>query len=123
MTSSSPSGRRAGRSGRRGLFRSCRERFGRLHAELDDLSRFAGEPVPDVLLRIVRTTGMDAEVLLGPEAPRRSAAVQALLAVAAELHRSQPGPARRDSCGRSGSRVPPRSIRASTRRRWPVVCG
>ncbi|MDQ1247840.1 MAG: ATP-dependent helicase UvrD/PcrA, partial [Actinomycetota bacterium] len=66
------------------------QRFDRLHAELDSLARHAGEPVPDLIGRILRVTGMDTELLLGDGAVSRLAAVEALLSVAGQFQVGDP---------------------------------
>lgn len=40
---------------------AARERFARFAAELADLRRHAGDPLPDFLLRVMRTTGIEVE--------------------------------------------------------------
>jgi DNA helicase-2/ATP-dependent DNA helicase PcrA len=60
---------------------AARARFARLSAELRELRRHLGEPLLDLLQRVVRTTGLDVEVGAGPLAARtrRSDAIGAFL--------------------------------------------
>ncbi len=70
---------------------AARRRFGLLSSELNSLARHAGEPVPDLLARILRTTGADIEILLRDDAERINAAIDALLNVAASFPANSPG--------------------------------
>ena len=69
---------------------AARRRFALLHSELEGLARHAGEPVPDLLARIIGVTGMDVEVLLGADAERRLAALDTLMGVAGQFHLGEP---------------------------------
>ena len=59
----------------------ARERFARLDAELRDLRRHVGDPLLDLLHRVLATTGLDVEVGAAPNAPRtrRSEALASFL--------------------------------------------
>jgi DNA helicase-2/ATP-dependent DNA helicase PcrA len=48
----------------------ARERFGRLSAELRELRRHVGEPLLDLLQRVIRLTGLEVEVAAAPSAAR-----------------------------------------------------
>ncbi len=68
----------------------ARARFALLAAELESLAWHAGEPVPDLLARILRTTGADVELLLGADAEWASSAIDSLFSVAASFAASSP---------------------------------
>ncbi len=59
----------------------ARERFGRFDAELRGLRRHVGDPLLDLLHRVLATTGLDVEVGAAPNAPRtrRSEALASFL--------------------------------------------
>jgi DNA helicase-2/ATP-dependent DNA helicase PcrA len=59
----------------------ARERFGRLAAELRGLRRHAGEPLTDLVQRVLTTTGLDVEVAASPQAAdaRRGEALESFL--------------------------------------------
>ncbi len=69
------------RPGGLGYSTAARERFARLAGELRDLRRHVGEPLLDLLHRVLATTGLDVEVGAAPYAPRtrRSDALVAFL--------------------------------------------
>ena len=58
--------------------------------EYREASRLTGEPVTDQLVRLMQTTGMDAELLLGPNAPAHVAAVESLLDAAGQYQAAHP---------------------------------
>ena len=67
---------------------AARSRFAALAAELSELTRLAGSPVPEVINQVVRVTGLDTEILVADDAERRLAAVDSLLTVAGQFHQS-----------------------------------
>ncbi|MCB0915221.1 MAG: ATP-dependent helicase [Actinobacteria bacterium] len=70
---------------------AARQRFSQLAAELEALGHHAGEPVPDLLARILRVTGAEVEILLDDADGRVAAAIDALLALAASFRPGSPG--------------------------------
>lgn len=67
---------------------AARSRFAALAAELSELTRLAGSPVPDVLIHVAKVTGLDTEILVAHDAERRLAAVDAVLTVAGQFQQS-----------------------------------
>ncbi|HYN75306.1 MAG TPA: ATP-dependent DNA helicase, partial [Candidatus Limnocylindria bacterium] len=65
----------------------ARERFARLASELSVLRRHVGDPLLDLLHRVLATTGLDVEVGAAPQAPRtrRSEALASFLDHAADF--------------------------------------
>lgn len=63
------------------------ERFGAMAAEIASLRRFAGEALPDFLLRVLRVTGLEVEASLlpGDEAAQQRHALHAFVDLAAEF--------------------------------------
>ena len=61
------------------------ERFAAMAAELHALRRHVGEPLPDLVLRVMRTTGLEVEAALGDAAGQQQHALAALLDLAAEF--------------------------------------
>ncbi|TAK68565.1 MAG: ATP-dependent helicase [Actinomycetota bacterium] len=74
---------------------AARQRFSALAAELRELRRYVGEPLGDLVHRVVAVTGLDVELAaaIGDSAGQRQAAVAALVELAAEY---------RDVDGRAG---------------------
>lgn len=66
------------------------ERLGDFAAEYREASGLTGEPVTDQLVRLMKTTGMDVELLLGPNAPAHVAAVESLLDAAGQYQAAHP---------------------------------
>ena len=81
VTSLSEALERPGNAPRYAYSDEARARFGRLAAELHDLRRSLGEPLLEVIHRVVSVSGLDVEVGAGPGGPRarRSAALSAFL--------------------------------------------
>jgi DNA helicase-2/ATP-dependent DNA helicase PcrA len=65
-------------------------RFQSLRRELDRIARHLGEPLPDLVARVVRETGLDVELLLGQRAGLKAAAVAALISLAADYSAADP---------------------------------
>ncbi|MHB1210846.1 MAG: ATP-dependent helicase [Candidatus Nanopelagicales bacterium] len=63
------------------------ERFGAMARELDLLRRHVGEPLPELVLRVLRVTGLEVEASLGPPvvAASQRHAIAGLLDLAAEF--------------------------------------
>ncbi|MDO8306977.1 MAG: ATP-dependent DNA helicase [Actinomycetota bacterium] len=63
------------------------ERFAAMARELDLLRRHVGEPLPDLILRVLRVTGLEVEASLGPPgvAASQRHAIAGLLDLAAEF--------------------------------------
>ena len=59
-------------------------RFRALAAELHDLRSHAGEPLPELVLRVIRTTGLEVEAALAPDA-NQAHALHAFVDLAAEF--------------------------------------
>ncbi|MGQ0632122.1 MAG: UvrD-helicase domain-containing protein [Sporichthyaceae bacterium] len=66
---------------------SARARFAALDAELRGLRRHIGEPLIDLLHRVIATTGLDVEIAAGPnaQAARRRESLSAFCDVAADF--------------------------------------
>lgn len=65
-------------------------RFRALRRELDRIADHLGDPLPDLVARVVRETGLDVELLLGSRAGLREAAVSALISLAADYSALDP---------------------------------
>lgn len=68
----------------------AQQRLSDFVAEYRQAARYAGEPVTDQLVRLMRQTGFDTEILLGGGASARVAAVEALLDAAGQYERAFP---------------------------------
>jgi DNA helicase-2/ATP-dependent DNA helicase PcrA len=81
VTSLSEALERPGNASRYPYSEQARARFARLAAELHELRRSLGEPLLEVIHRVVSMSGLDVEVGAGPGGPpaRRSAALSAFL--------------------------------------------
>jgi DNA helicase II / ATP-dependent DNA helicase PcrA len=64
---------------------AARQRFGTMAAEIRELRRHVGEPVPDLVRRVAAVTGLDVEVAAAPTGPqtRRGEALGAFVGQAA----------------------------------------
>ena len=78
------------RAGQGRLSPEAAERLGQFTAEYRHASRLTGEPVTDQLVRLLQATGMDTELLLGPNAPAHVAAVESLLDAAGQYQVAYP---------------------------------
>ncbi len=65
-------------------------RFQLLRQELDRIAGHLGDPLPELVARVVRETGLDVELLLGQRAGLRAAAVAALISLAADYSALDP---------------------------------
>lgn len=65
-------------------------RFQALRREIDRIATHLGDPLPDLVGRVVRETGLDVELLLGPRAALRGGAVEALISLAADYSALDP---------------------------------
>ena len=73
-----------------GLSPDALSRLAEFGHEFTRLGRHVSEPVPELLLRIIRESGMDVEVLLDEHAPAREAALDALVSLAAQWSAANP---------------------------------